>query len=526
MNRMGNRAPRGCVSFACILLAGCWPALAQSVAQTPKSSSQADEDGRIAALEQSLEETRTQLAETRAEIRQLRSLLEEMNRRIASSSNGSAPPEPAPQPRPVSPSLPSAPAQANAPGIQAAAQISQDDWQVLNAKVDQQAQEKVESGSKYRLKLWGLALFNAFSDSGSVDNLDVPTLALQRSPGDSAGSLGGSIRQSIVGLTGTGPDLLGARTSADLQMDFFGGLPSGYGAGSSGVARIRLARIRFDWDHTSVVGGLDTPFFSPNVPTSYMSLAVPAFATAGNLWTWSPTIRVERRFDTPISQFKIEAGLLAPAAYAIATSAVRQPTPGESSRQPVYALRISANASHGDRPASLGFSGVYFPQRFPGGATASGWGGILDWRFPLLPHTELSGEFFAGKGLDAFGGAPVPIVQPRDYNQYVQGGAPALARVTMIGGWTQFKIEFNSRNEFNAAIGTGGRNAGGLAQAAASLPPLGYLSPRNEMMFVNYVFRPRSDLLFSTEYRRFRTYRPFGAPAIASQIGLAAGFLF
>ena len=46
------------------------------------------------------------------------------------------------------------------------------------------------------------------------------------------------------------------------------------------------------------------------------------------------------------------------------------------------------------------------------------------------------------------------------------------------------------------------------------------------MVFVNYVFRPRSDLLFSAEYRRLRTYEVNGPPASAGQLGLAMGFLF
>jgi hypothetical protein len=46
------------------------------------------------------------------------------------------------------------------------------------------------------------------------------------------------------------------------------------------------------------------------------------------------------------------------------------------------------------------------------------------------------------------------------------------------------------------------------------------------MLFVNYIFRPRSDLLFSAEYRRLRTYESNGSPNSAGQVGLAVGFLF
>ena len=100
--------------------------------------------------------------------------------------------------------------------------------------------------------------------------------------------MGASVRQSIVGLTGIGPTVFGARTSADVQMDFFGGTPNSYGATSAGLAEVRLARLRLDWKDTSVVAGLDYPFFSPNLPTSYMSVVVPGFASAGNLWNWTP----------------------------------------------------------------------------------------------------------------------------------------------------------------------------------------------------------------------------------------------
>lgn len=527
MKNAGCSPLRNSVYPLIFLVLGTCSSCAVAAAQNTGTPSQADESARITALDKSLQETRAELSETRAEIRQLRSLLEEMNKKMAANSSATAlENNQQSNPRAATPAEESSQAsQSSQPGAPPA-KISEDDWQILNAEVEGHEQEKVESGSKYRVKLWGLALFNAFDVNGRVDNLDVPTTAVSPPAGSAPGSLGASLRQSIVGITGTGPDLFGWRTSADLQMDFFGGLPAGYGSGSSGIFRLRLARIRFDGDHTSIVAGLDTPFFSPETPTSYMSVAVPAFATSGNLWMWSPTIRVERRFDTSVSQLKIEGGLLAPSQYATATSDVRQPTPGEASRQPVYAVRVSANGTHGDRPATAGVSGLYFPQRFLGGATVSGWGTVADWRIPLLPRTELSGEFFAGRGLDSFGGVPVPLIQSSDYAEYATAAAPELARAMMLGGWSQLKIAVNSQNEFNVAIGAGNRDSADISRGAVLFEPLEYLSPRNQTIFVNYVFRPRSDLLFSPEYRRLRTYSLSGAPAEASQIGLAAGFIF
>lgn len=373
-------------------------------------------------------------------------------------------------------------------------------------------------------------MFNAFGTFGQTDNTDLPGIAVSRTLGYSDGSVGASVRQSILGLTGVGPVVFGARTSGDVQVDFFGGLPSGYGASSSGLAEVRLARIRFDWKNSSVVAGLDYPFFSPNLPSTYMSVAVPGFASAGNLWSWTPTIRVEHRFSGAFSPFKVEAGFMEPpssANYIVNSNSNRQiPSPTESSRQPTYAVRLSASTKSEDRPAAIGLSAVYSPQRFIGGYHVAGWAGTADWRFPLLPRTELSGAFFTGRGLDGFGGVPQSPFRPVDPVQYASVTAPVLADLGVIGGWSQFKIKVDNRNEFNVAAGTGGRNSAGLRDAAIYNPFLAYVPARNQVLFVNYIFRPRSDLLFSAEYRRLRTYEIAGSPNTAGQVGLALGFLF
>jgi hypothetical protein len=366
---------------------------------------------------------------------------------------------------------------------------------------------------------------NALTTSGQVDNLDLASLALPRTETASHASTAASLRQSIIGLTGTGPTLVGAGTVADLQFDFFGGVPAGYGSAGSGVARIRLARIRFDWENRSVVGGLDTPFFSPNSPTTYVSVAEPGFSTAGNLWVWSPSLRLEQRFPVHGSQVKLEGGFLDPVGYAVTGQDYRVATPGESSRQPAYAIRVSASRGESDRPLSIGVAVVDTPQRFAGTATVNGGTAMLDWRVPIKTHLELSGEFFNGKGVDSFGGV-APGLPPRNLYQYATSSAYTLARLRVLGGWSQLKFKVNSRNEFNIAAGYGGRDSSALRSAAATDANLSSVPARNQMFFLNYILRPKSDLLFSVEYRKLRTFEVFGAPATADQVGLAAGFLF
>src|SRR5271154_622561 len=505
-----------------VLLLACPAALAQSQTTAAVPAEQPEIASKIDRLTKSLEQTQVELAESRTEIEQLRAALQEVLTRMNAM---------APRPTDAAARMGSeaVTVQPGGPPPQAeeahggTAQISQDDCDILNARVEEQRQSKVESGSKYRLKLSGIALFNAFGNFGQVDNTDLPSIAIPKIPDYSGGSVGASVRQSIIGLTAVGPVLFGARTSADLQMDFFGGLPSGYGANSSGLAEIRLARIRFDWKNTSAVAGLDYPFFSPNTPTTYMTFVVPGFASAGNLWTWTPTIRVEQRFAGALSPFKIEAGFLDPSSttnYAANTN-VLIPSGTENSRQPTYALRLSASTKSEDNPAVIGVSGVYSPQKFVGNYEVAGWAGTLDWKIPLFPRTQLTGEFFTGRGLDGFGGLPLSPLKPVDPAYYAAVTAPELATLGVIGGWSQFKIKVDARNEFNIAAGTGGRNSTQLREAAMSNSFLMSVPARNDMLFANYIFRPRSDLLFSAEYRRLRTYEVTGSPNTAGQIGLA-----
>ncbi len=70
------------------------------------------------------------------------------------------------------------------------------------------------------------------------------------------------------------------------------------------------------------------------------------------MWTWTPQLRVEHRFEFEPAQVKVEAGLLDPISVStVVNNYLRLPTPGENSRQPAYALRLSAgNKSEGSTP--------------------------------------------------------------------------------------------------------------------------------------------------------------------------------
>lgn len=508
-----ERTLRALAPMLCLVMFASLSANAQALTSRPPAGDPADLGVKIEMLTRSIQQMQSELQESRQEIQQLREMLTQLLRTEASSPPNSS------DERTAEPTEPQNTAQGAPP-----AHIAEEDWQILNARVEEHEQVKVESSSKYRLKISGIALFNVFDTSGQLDNFDVPSVVVL--PPTYGGSLGASFRQSILGLRGVGPTIFGASTSADFQLDFINGAAGSYGGVGAGLVALRIARLQFDWSKFSLTGGLDRPFFSPNSPTSYLSLAVPAFASAGNLWNWTPAIRAERRFDLTSGEIKVEAGLFDSTGYSVSGSNVRVPTPGENSRQPLYALRVSGNNRMEDRAISFGISGIYGPLRFIGGQTRSASGVIADWKFPLPARLQLSGAFFSGKGLDGFGGLALPAVQPQDYQNYLYTSAPRLASIPVMGGWSQLKFTLNSRSEFNAAGGIGARDAGRLRAAAENDPFLVTVPPTNRAFFFNYIFRPRSDLVFSAEYRRFYTNAISRAAGEAGQVGLAAGFLF
>ena len=123
--------------------------------------------------------------------------------------------------------------------------------------------------------------------------------------------LGASLRQSEIGLEVFGPRLAGAKTTGKLQVDFSGGFTNTSDGVNLGLVRMRVASLRMDWKNTSIVAGQDNAFMSPLSPTSFASLAVPAFGYAGNLWGWIPQVRVEHRFNISEGQnITLQAGLM------------------------------------------------------------------------------------------------------------------------------------------------------------------------------------------------------------------------
>ncbi len=96
-----------------------------------------------------------------------------------------------------------------------------------------------------------------------------------------------------------------------------------------------------------------------------------------------------------------------------------------------------------------------------------------------------------------------------------------------LGGWTQLKLKpTEGPFEFNAAFGQENpfaREVNGFSGGQIS-----YFDTvvRNQSAFANVIYRPRSNLIFSIEYRHLRTFSLDHSSEIANHISTAMGIVF
>ena len=493
------------------------------------ASSIRDLQEQVQQLRVLIEQMRAENAESRAEMHQLRQDLQ-ATRALLQSPAADALPETAvnstPAPiQPVGPSSSSLATSEVSGTLEDRVQKLEESTSLIGSKVDEQYQTKVETASKYRARLHGIVLMNAFRNVGGSDNLDFPSYAEPAPAGTPQATIGATLRQSEIGFEIFGPNIAGARTSADVQLDLAGGFPATGNGVNFGIVRLQTASLRFDWEHTSVVAGQDALFISPLSPTSFASLATPAFAFAGNLWGWTPQLRVEHRFSISGQQnVTVQAGVLDNLDWEPPyNSFYRTAQAGELSGQPAYAVRTAWSRTVQDHPLSFGVAGYYGRQNWTWGRNVDAWAAMADWQIPILPRLALSGEFYRGRGIGGLGAAVGTSI--------LYGGDPSapytpIRGLDAAGGWTQLKFQLTPKVEINGVISDDNAFAGDVRGFATDQNNFGSILGRNRGALANVVFRPRSDLILSAELRRLQTFPVYSSSSITNQLNLSVGILF
>lgn len=497
-----------------------------------QSGNENDLSQRIQKLTESMARAQAQMAESQRQLDQMRNELTALQGEMAGHASTAAPMSPGPHSTSPSPQDESSSA-----ALSAAIEELRERQALQESQITTHEQTKVESESKYPVKITGLVLFNAFVNTRAVDLAVTPTLAL---PG--AGSTGASLRQTVLGFDARGPHLFGARSFADLRVDFDGSSQSvgpvasytGLYNATTTLLRLRTAHAALQWDHREAYFSLDRPIFSPETPTSLTAVAIPALAWSGNLWTWNPQIGVTQdlglgrsrnlRFQTALVDVG-DAPIGGPMNGAITPSAAEQ------SRWPGVEARIALLGSKQNQGADVSYRndddsshfgiGGYFAPHHALGFNYDAWAGTLDGRLVLPAHLQLTGNFYRGLALGGLGGGAY-----KDFAYTSYGVNTYFRPLDDVGGWGQLKEKPTERIEFNAAFGLDNVFAGELRPFVA----LGNLTAqnlaRNRTYTGNVIYSPSSSLMFSLEYRHLQSAGVLGAQDTSNIIGLAAGYKF
>src|SRR5260370_13513784 len=189
--------------------------------------------------------------------------------------------------------------------------------------------------------------------------------------------------------------------------------------------------MRLDWEPTSLVVGQEGLFISALSPTSFASLAIPSLGYSGNLWAWTPQLRIEHKFDLSDGQnVTVQGGIWDNVTGEPSYGSHRMPQAGESSGQPAYAARIGWSKDLNGRPISFGTSGYYSRQNWGFGWEVDGWAAAADWRVPIARRVELSGPFDPGRAVGGLGGG---LGQSLLFRRHPLGPASALPAVAPAG---------------------------------------------------------------------------------------------
>jgi uncharacterized coiled-coil protein SlyX len=510
------------IAVSAMLLIITSTALGQQASSTGANSSDSQLADAVRQLEAEISQLQNSVAELRSEADRYRAQTQELERRLeAISPTVTAPSaQPAPQTSSAEPE--------QAPSTSTSARLAklEDEYSLLTGKVDDQYQTKVESGSRYRVRLSGLVMLNMFSNRGVPDSIDNPGVAIPSYGVYGTGSVAGTLRQSQMGVEIFGPEWAGARVSGDLRFDFAGGFPDTDNGSVLGLMRLRTGNVRVNWSHTSITVGQDAPMFSAISPTSLISLAQPEFAYAGNLWTWVPQVQMQHWVDLGNSQrVHFSAGILDPLTGETPRGQFyRAAGAGELSRQPGYSVGIGwSGGKEEDHPPSLNVGGYFSRQNWGFNRVVDGWAGTADWQIPLVHRLALKGEFFRGQALGGFGASSGESVV---YSDVLQNPFAIVRGLDDVGGWSQLSVQATPTFQFNAGYGLDNPFSKEIRQFAARqnvlYPGLG----KNSSAMGNVIYRPRSDLLFSLEYRHIASSRLTNVRASADNIGMGIGLLF
>jgi len=352
----------------------------------------------------------------------------------------------------------------------------------------------------------GRVLVNTFTNSRRVNNTGDPGFVRPDDPADpDPRGIAMQIRQTTVGMAVTATHVLGANFLGDLDVDFGGGQLPSSGGRVFPVIRLRTARAILSWSNAELLLGQDSPLIAGINPVSLAAVGTPEFAAGGNLWLWTPQIRLGVETGGPV-HFGLQGAVLAPTtSAAVGTFDVPDFDVAEKSKRPFVEGRARMRWGSEDTAGEIGFGAHWGWYATATDSIDDGHIIALDALVPVTHLFEFRGEAYDGRGARSLGGGGVG---------QLFGNNAVLIRSR--GGWGQFNIKPSPAFVIGAGYGLDDPHDADIA-ASARL--------KNTAQSVHAEWRPAGPLVFGAEFRRLRTYyvpRSF----VSDHLNFAFGFEF
>ncbi len=369
--------------------------------------------------------------------------------------------------------------------------------EVNTAQIKEHAQTKVESDSRFRVKLTGMILVNTFLNTADSSVRSTPTRA--PAPADALGqtkrNVGANLRQTLIGLTMEGPRLAGGRLSAETEFDFYATNGDVFRGSALGALRLRTASARVDWQRTSLTVGLRPTMISPLNPSSLAMVWYPAMSNAGNLWQWRPQIILENRPQlSDSSELVLQAGLLTPFGETLDTL----PIEGGLNYQGRIAFRHNFDT---EKKLEVGIAGQAGQRSFILNRKETTYVISSDWLIPLADRLELSGEAYFGKANNLGEQSGYRADNYYSLSGPIDNPATVIRGIHTFGGWAQLKLKARRNLDFNFALGIEDpRNRDVFSDRRNTTNNF-----KNQVWSSNFIYQLRQNVLLSAEYRRLWT---------------------
>ena len=367
------------------------------------------------------------------------------------------------------------------------------------------AQEAPPAPPKRTVEFSGFVLVNGFYNTARVNNSDVPQFAENDPVG--VGGVGGTIRQTRLGVFVTDPNVLGGSFTGEVDADFFGGQQPSSGGRTFPLLRLRRAIGTVTWPHVQLLIGQESPLVAERSPRSLASVGFPGYAGAGNLWLWIPQVRVGAEVGYTV-RLAVQGAILAPGTGTAQGAFATQPDSAERTGRPYLQGRVRVGWGPTDDPSEIAIGGhvgwLLGLDTLTGDSLLASSAITLDARFKI-GMAEIVGEGFFGKAVAGLGGGGIG-------QNTGAGGTPVHTK----GGWGQLNIRPNPQWMVGGGCGIDDPDD-------ADIPAAGRF--KNFVCEGHLEWRPAGPLIFGLEYRRLQTTYQAG-DVTASHLNLAAGYRF